>query len=72
VQSDGRNRVRRWLLPIGIAYALAWAMWWGYRVVVGGGLDSASEVVTMVVSGVTAALALILGWQSRRNDQPTR
>jgi hypothetical protein len=60
------------LLPIGIVYALAWVTWWGYRLVVGGGLDSASEVVTLVVSGVTGTLVLILGWQLRRHDRATR
>jgi hypothetical protein len=60
------------LLPIGIVYAFTWVAWWGYRLAVGGGLDSASEVVTMVVSGVTGTLALILGWQSRRHERATR
>jgi hypothetical protein len=60
------------LLPIGIVYAFVWVAWWGYRLAVGGGLDSAFEVVTMVVSGVAGTLTLILGWQSRRHDRATR
>jgi hypothetical protein len=72
MQSDGANRVGQWLLPICIVYAVIWITWWGYRLTVGGGLDSASEVVTMVVSGVSGTLGLILGWQMRRHDRATR
>jgi hypothetical protein len=60
------------LLPISIFYAFMWITWWGYRLAVGGGMDSASEVVTMVVSGVSGTLGLILAWQLRRDGRATR
>jgi hypothetical protein len=72
MQSDWANRVKQWLLPICIVYAVTWITWWSYRLTVGGGLDSASEVVTMVVSGVSGAFGLILGWQMRRQYRATR
>ena len=63
------QRARRWLPRIWIGYAVAWIAWWGYRLTLGGGLDSSSETVTLVISGVTGLLGLISVWLARREDR---
>jgi hypothetical protein len=65
------QRVRRWLLRIWIGYAAVWIVWWAYRLTVGGGLESPSEVVTLVISGTTGLLGLVSGWLARREDPAT-
>ena len=60
-------RVRRWTLPIWIGYSAIWVVWWGYRLGPGGGLEHAGEAVTMVLSGITAVIGLLLGWSLRRD-----
>ncbi len=60
-------RVRRWTLPIWIAYSAIWVVWWGYRLGPGGGLEYPGEAVTMVLSGITAVIGLLLGWSLRRD-----
>lgn len=49
-----------------MAYSVLWAAWWGYRLVLGGGLETPGEAATMAISGVGCALGLLLGWQVRR------
>jgi hypothetical protein len=65
------ERVRRWTLPIWIAYSILWVVWWGYRVGPGGGLESRGEAVTMAISGVGALIGLALGWSLRRDGRST-
>jgi hypothetical protein len=47
-------------------------VWWGYRLLFGDGLETPSDAVSFVFSGVGCAIGLILGWRVRRPAQPNR
>ena len=42
-------------------------VYWGYRMMFGGGIDGGSEIFWLVSSAVTSVLLLWLGWQLRRS-----
>jgi hypothetical protein len=60
------ERVRRYLLPAWVAYSVLWVLYWGYVATLGGGIASGVQVVSMVLSGLGAAIGLLLGWTLRR------
>ncbi len=60
------ERVRRFLLPFWVGYAVLWVLYWGYVTTLGGGIDSRSQVVSMGLSGITGVIGLLLGWSVRR------
>ena len=53
MSSDTARHVSRWLLPLAAGYLALWAVWWGYRLTVGGGLETFGESVTLVTSGIS-------------------
>jgi hypothetical protein len=59
------ERVRRFLLPFWVGYAVLWILYWGYVATLGGGIDSRSQAVSIGLSGITAAIGLLLGWSLR-------
>ena len=71
VNEDLARRLRRWLVPLAVGYAALWALWWGYALTMGGGLES-GQTVSMAISGITAALLLGTAWSFRRIDRANR
>jgi hypothetical protein len=62
------DRVRRFLLPVWVAYAVLWVLYWGYVAALGGGIDTLSQAVSMALSGVSGAIGLLTGWAVRRQS----
>lgn len=62
------RRLRRWFVPLAAGYAALWALYWGYALTLGGGLES-GQAVSMAMSGVTALLLLGTAWSFRRTDR---
>jgi hypothetical protein len=65
MNSNAAAQISRWLLPIAVGYLVVWALWWGYRSTVGGGLETSGESVTMVLSGISGVLVLLTAWRMR-------
>jgi hypothetical protein len=59
------QQLRRRMLPVWVVYTVAWVAWWGWRLTLGGGFESGSEIVTMALSGVAGLMGLLTGWLSR-------
>ncbi len=66
MEHDRSRHVTWWILPAALAFTILWLAWWGYRLLVGGGLDAPGDVLWLAISGVTCAVLLGLGWQTRR------
>ena len=64
--------VRRWLLPIWIAYSALWLAWFVTTVTVFGGFSSPGQAVSLVLSGIAGVLGLVSGWQVRREDRSSQ
>lgn len=62
------RRLRRGFVPLAVGYAILWGVWWGYEVIVVGGLEP-GQVRTLAMSGVTAGLLLLVAWTFRRVDR---
>lgn len=62
------RRLRRGFVPLAIGYAVVWGLWWGYTVVIGGGLEP-GQVRTLAMSGITAGLLVLIAWTFRRLDR---
>jgi len=72
--NEGRaaQRVRRWLLPIWIAYSALWLAWFVTTVTVFGGFSSPGQAVSLVLSGIAGVLGLVSGWQVPREDRSSQ
>ena len=58
---------RAWVWPIAVTFTTMTVVYWGYRMMLGGGIDGAGEMIWLVSSAVTSVLLLWLGWQLRRS-----
>ena len=65
MSSDTAPHLSRWLEPVAAGYLALWAVWWGYRLTVGGGLETFGESVTLVTSGISGVLALLVALRMR-------
>lgn len=58
---------RTWVWPIAVLFASISIVYWGYRMLFGGGIDGGFEMFYLISSAVTSTLLLWLGWQLRRS-----
>ena len=58
---------RAWVWPIAVVFAAFSLVYWGYRMILGGGIDGPGEMFYLISSAVTSVLLLWLGWQLRRS-----
>jgi hypothetical protein len=69
MRSNTARQVSRWLLPLAAGYLVEWALWFGYRLTVGGGLETFGESLTMVMSGICGVLALLVALRMRAQPE---